>query len=132
MILRRYLRAVVRLGAYLLPEYFVIVVGLGAFSGWLLPLAHSATNWGFGGVVVAAVGGTILVIPTAAELPIIIGLIAVGFPSAVTGTLVIALPALSLASMAMVGRALSWRVTTAMAGAVALFALAAGGLVAVL
>ena len=128
----RYLRAVVRLGAYLLPEYFTMVFALGAFSGWLLPLSHSATSWGFGAVVVAAVAGTILVIPTAGELPIIIGLIALGFPIAVTGALVIALPALSLASMAMVGRALSWRVTVTMGGAVVLFALAAAGLTAAL
>lgn len=130
--LARYLRAVVRLLIYLLPEYFLIVFGLGAFSGWLLPFSQSAIDWGFGAVVVAAVAGTILVIPTAAELPIIISLVALGFPTAVTGALVIALPALSLASMAMVGRALSWRVTATMACAVALSALAAGGLAAAL
>ena len=67
-------------------------------------------------------------IPTGAELPIIIGLAALGFPIAVTAALVIALPALSLASVAMVGRALSWRVTATMTGAVALCAIAAGGL----
>jgi uncharacterized membrane protein YraQ (UPF0718 family) len=128
----RYLRAVLRLGAYLIPEYLILVLALGAFSGWLFPLSHSAVGWGFGAVIVAAVAGTILVIPTAAELPIIIGLTALGFPIAVTGALVIALPALSLASMAMVGRSLSWRVTITMAAAVALFSLAAGGLAAAL
>lgn len=126
--LSRYLRAAVRLGVYLLPEYFIVVIALGAFSGWLLPLSHSAVSWGFGAVVVAAVAGTLLVIPTAGELPIIVGLIALGFPMAVTGALVIALPALSLASIAMVGRALSWRVTATMAAVVMLVAVAAGGL----
>lgn len=128
----RYLRAVVRLGAYLIPEYFVVVLGLGAFGGWLLPLSHAATSWGFGAVVVAAVAGTILVIPTAAELPIIIGLTALGFPIAVTGALVIALPALSLASAAMVGRAMSWRVTGAMMAVVMVSSVVAAGLASAL
>ncbi len=44
------------------------------------------------------------------------------------GTLLITLPAISLPSMAMAGRALSWRVTAALAGAVALTGVAAGGL----
>lgn len=130
--LARYLRAVTRLGGYLLPEYFIVVVALGAFGGWLLPFSHAALGWGFGAVVVAAVAGTIVVIPTGAELPFIVGLSALGFPLAVTGALLIALPALSLASIAMVGRALSWRVTATMAAAVAVFALVAGGLTAVL
>jgi uncharacterized membrane protein YraQ (UPF0718 family) len=128
----RYLRAVLRLGVFLLPEYFVVVLGLGAFSGWLLPLSHSAVSWGVGAVVVAAAAGTLLVIPTAAELPIIVGLIGLGFPIAVTGALVIALPALSLASIAMVSRALSWRITATMAGAVMLFAVGGGALAAAL
>ncbi len=85
-----------------------------------------------GAVALAAAAGTLLVIPTGAELPIILGLLALGFPAGVTGALLISLPALSLASMAMVGRALSWRVTATMAGAVAVLALASGGLVAIL
>lgn len=130
--LARYLRAVARLAAYLLPEYFLVVLFLGAFRGWLLPVGHEAATWGFAAVVVAAVGGTILVIPTAAEIPIILGLLALGLPRDVTGTLLIALPALSLASMAMVGRWLSWRVTLAAAGVVAALSIVAGLLVAAL
>ena len=80
----RYFQSVTRLGAYLLPEYLVLGVALGGLSGWLLPLSHSAVSWGFGAVVVAAVAGTILVIPTGAELTIIIGLAALGFPIAVS------------------------------------------------
>lgn len=129
---RRYGREVLRLAAFLLPEYFVVVLALGAFRGWLLPLDHSTAAWGVGGVAVAAIAGTLLVIPTAAEVPIILGLVAVGLPISVTGALVVALPALSLASMAMVGRWLSWRVTGTMAGVVALAALAAGGLASLL
>lgn len=128
----RYVRAALRLGLYLVPEYFVVVLALGAFRGWLLPLGHSAAAWGFGAALVAAVGGTLLVIPTAAEIPIILSLVALGLPTDVTGTLVIALPAVSLASMSMVGRSLSWRVTATMAGTVAVASVVAGALVAAL
>lgn len=128
----RYVQAVGRLVVVLLPEYFVLVLALGAFGGWLLPLSHAAVGWGVGAVVVAAVAGTLLVIPTAGEIPIITGLVALGFPISVTGALLISLPALSLVSVAMVGRSLSWRVTATMAGAVAGGALAAGGLAALL
>lgn len=128
----RYLRAVLRLGLYLVPEYFLAVLALGAFRGWLLPLGHGAASWGFGAVVVAAVAGTVLVIPTAAEIPIILGLVVVGLPTDVTGALVVALPALSFASMAMVGRSLSWRVTVTMAATVAVASVGAGALVGAL
>lgn len=132
----RYARAVLRLVAVILPVYFLVVLAVGAFRGWLLPIGHGSAHWGTGAVVaamaVAAVGGTLLVIPTAAEVPVILGLLALGVPAVVAGVLLIALPAVSLPSMAMVGRSLSWR-TTAMAGvAVMLCALAAGGLVAAL
>lgn len=130
--LGRYVKAVARLAAFILPEYFVVVLALGALRGWLLPLGQAATSWGFGAAVVAAVAGTLLVIPTAAEIPIILGLVAIGMPAVVTGSLVVALPALSLPSVAMVGRSLSWRVTTAMLAAVTVAALSAGGLVAAL
>ncbi|MGH9107973.1 MAG: permease [Acidimicrobiales bacterium] len=124
----RYLRAVGRLVLLLVPEYFVVVVAVGAFRGWLFPLGHGAESWGVLAGLVAATAGTLLVIPTAAEIPIIVGLIAIGFSPLVTGALLISLPALSLPSMVMVGRALSARVTAATCLAVMACSLAAGGL----
>lgn len=133
--LRRYAWAVLRLAAIILPEYFVVVLAMGAFRGWLLPIGHSAT-WGAGAVglamVLAAVGGTLLVIPTAAEVPVILGLLAVGVPTLVVGVVLVALPAISLPSMAMVGRWISWRTTALTGVAVMLCALVAGALVAAL
>lgn len=133
--LRRYAWAVLRLAAIILPEYFIVVLAMGAFRGWLLPIGHSAA-WGAGAIglamVLAAVGGTLLVIPTAAEVPVILGLLAVGVPTLVVGVLLVALPAISLPSMAMVGRWISWRTTALTGAAVMLCALAAGALVAAL
>lgn len=128
----RYLRAVARFLVVLVPEYFVVVVAVGALRGWLFPFGHTATSWGVLAGLVAAAAGALLVIPTAAEIPIIVGLIALGFSPLVTGALLISLPALSLPSMVMVGRALSVRVTVAICLAVMACALAAGGLMAAL
>jgi uncharacterized membrane protein YraQ (UPF0718 family) len=132
----RYARAVLRLAAVILPVYFLVVLAVGAFRGWLLPIGHGGAHWGTGTVVaavaVAAVGGTLLVVPTAAEVPVIFGLLALGVPVVVAGVLLVALPAISLPSMAMVGRSLSWRTTATAGVAVVLCALAAGGLVAAL
>lgn len=128
----RYGRAVARFLVVLVPEYFVVVMAVGALRGWLFPFGHTATSWGVLAGLVAAAAGALLVIPTAAEIPIIVGLVALGFSPLVTGALLIALPALSLPSMVMVGRALSVRVTVAACLAVMACALAAGGLMVAL
>lgn len=124
----RYLRAVARLVLVLVPEYFVVVLGVGALRGWLFPFGHAAAGWGVAAAVVAAAAGALLVIPTGAEIPVIVGLIGLGFSPLVTGALLVSLPALSLPSMVMVGKALSVRVTAAMCLAVVACALGAGGL----
>lgn len=128
----RYIRSLLRLAVVLVPEYFVVVLAVGAFRGWLLPLGHAAATAGFWAVIVAAAAGTLLVIPTGAEIPVIVGLTAAGFGAGVTGAVLIALPAVSLPSMIMVGRALSGRVIAASAGAVVIASLAAAALLAAL
>lgn len=129
---RRFLTAIARLGVTLIPEYFVVVLLIGAFRGWLMPLGAATVHWGLLAVLIAAVAGLLIVIPTAGEIPVLLGLAAVGVSPAVLGALLIALPAISLPSMAMVGRTLTWRVVAVTAGGVAVFALLAGGLLAAL
>lgn len=124
----RFLRALLRLSVTLVPEYLIVVLALGAFRGWLFPLDGSAVSWGIAAVLVAAILGTLVVIPTAGEIPIVQGLAAAGVGAGVLGALLICLPALSLVSIVMVGRALSWRVTAAMAAGVVLCAMFAGAL----
>ena len=120
----RFARALGRLSLTLVPEYFLVVVALGAFRGWLFPLGANAAHWGILAVILAAIAGTLMVIPTAGEIPILQGLAALGVGSGPVGALLITLPAISLPSMAMVGRALSWRVTAILAGAVMVTGLA--------
>jgi uncharacterized protein len=116
-----YLRALGRLLLVLVPEYFVVVFLVGALHGWLVPaLSGSAV---LVAVLVAAVVGTLMVIPTSGELPVIAALVAAGVAPGVPAALLIALPAISLPSMVMVGRALSWSRTVVVAGCVVVAAL---------
>lgn len=128
----RYLLALARLCATLLPEYLVVVFLLGLFRGWIFPFDGSARHWGVLAVVVAAVLGTLIVLPTDGEIPIVQGLAAAGVAASAQGALLIALPAISLVSMAMVVRQLSVRVTVAAAIGVATVSIGAGLLLAVL
>ena len=63
--------------------------------------------------------GTMLVIPTAGEIPILLGHFRSGVGTGVLGALLTTLPAVSLPSMAMVDRVTSVKVTVVVAAAVA-------------
>lgn len=124
----RFGKSLLRLTVTLIPEYLVAVFLIGLLRGWLFPFDASGTHWGLLAVMGAAVVGTLIVIPTAGEIPILQGLQALGVGSGVLGALLITLPAISLPSIAMASRTLKWRVTTTMAVAVAITGIAAGGL----
>ncbi|WP_250004905.1 permease [Actinoplanes sp. M2I2] len=114
--LRRYGRALFRSSVILVPEYLVVVMLIGAFRGWLLPLGGSS---GIVVVLMAALVGTALVVPTAGEIPVAQGLALAGLSLGGVGALLVTLPAVSLPGMIMVGRAFGWRVTVATAGVAA-------------
>ena len=84
---RRFVTAVGRLGITLVPEYVVVVLLIGSFRGWLLPLGADTVHWGVLAVLIAAVAGVLVVIPTAGEIPVLLGLAAVGTSPAVLGAL---------------------------------------------
>ena len=121
----RFGKAFARLALVLIPEYLVVVMLIGGFGGWLFPLSSGSTNH-LAATGAAVVLGTLLVIPTAGEIPLAQGLSTAGFGLGVVGALLITLPAVSLPSMVMVGRALTWRVTVAVACVVAVAGLVAG------
>ncbi|WP_082956410.1 permease [Mycobacterium sp. E787] len=109
-------RALLRLGLFLLPEYAILVLLVGAFRGWLLTLTglpHRGPLTGLLMVVLAAVVGTLLVIPTAGEIPILHGLALLGVSSGTLGALLITLPAVSAPGIAMVARSFGWKATAA-------------------
>lgn len=114
----RFLRSLSRFTLILVPEHLIMVFLMGLLSPWFAGLYGIEGQIGAIAILIAAVVGTLLVIPTGGEIPIIAGLLAVGAGAGTTGALLIALPALSIPSMVMVGKALGWRATTAMAAAV--------------
>jgi len=122
----RFARSLLRLAVVLIPLYLVVLYVVGFFSGWLSDFAGLDARLGIVAVLVCAVIGTLLVIPTGGEIPVILALTAVGVGAGTAGALLITLPALSLPSMLMVGRALSWRITLAMAVVVAVAGLLGG------
>jgi uncharacterized membrane protein YraQ (UPF0718 family) len=128
---KRFGKALLRLSVVLVPEYLVIVLLIGAFRGWLFPVGATLGS-GVLVVVLAAVVGTLLVIPTAGEIPILQGLALAGVALGPIGALLVTLPAVSLPGVAMVGRALGWRTTALTAAMVAVGGLLGAGLLAVL
>lgn len=125
---RRFLLALGRLSVTLLPEYLAIVLLLGGLRGWLFPVGHDLAAWGVLAVVLFAAVGTLFVVPTAGEIPIIQGLLAAGVGIGPAGALLLTLPAVSLPSMVMVGRSFGLRVLAALAGAVVLLGVVTAGL----
>ncbi|MGO9382613.1 MAG: permease [Mycobacterium sp.] len=112
---RRFVRVLLRLCLFLLPEYAVIVLVLRAFRGSILTLTrlpHNGLLYGLLIVVLAAIVGTLMVIPTAGEIPILQGLALLGVSSGALGALLITLPAVSAPGVAMVARSFGWKATT--------------------
>ncbi len=104
--LRAYLAALWRLASRLVPEYFLLVFALGATRAWLFPaMTPVIGHAGWLPPLLAAIG-TLFVIPTAGEVPIVQVLQHVGLGSAGAAALLVTLPAVSLPSLVMLGRAL--------------------------
>jgi uncharacterized membrane protein YraQ (UPF0718 family) len=117
-------RELVTLAVKLVPEYFIIVLLLGAIRAWLFPVlgAHDGVLW----VVAMAVAGTLFVIPTAGEVPIVQAMFALGMGAGPAGALIMTLPAASLPSLAMLGRVFSMRTRLVIAAGVVLTGIIAG------
>jgi uncharacterized protein len=127
----RFGRTLLRLSLVLLPEYLIVVMLIGAFRGWLFPIGDTLGS-GLPAVAIAACVGTLLVIPTAGEIPVLLGLAIAGVAAGPIGALLLTLPAVSLPGIAMVGRALGWRTTAATTAVVAVGGLLGAVLLTVL
>jgi len=77
----RFARALVRMTVRLVPEYLLLVFVLGALRGALFPLGHDLASWGLSGVIVLAVAGTLLAVPTGGEIAVVAALLAAGAPA---------------------------------------------------
>lgn len=126
----RFARTLWRLCLGLLPEYAVIVLVLGAVRAFLFPAVTPSVAHAFWLVLLLAVTGTLMVIPTAGEIPIISSFMVLGLSAAGSAALMITLPAISLPSLVMVGRALPRRVLLFVTAAVITAGLATAAIAA--
>lgn len=126
----RWLAIFARMAVWLIPEYVVLVLLLGAARAWLFPHAGPEIGNGLGWMLAFAVAGTLFVIPTAGEVPIVQAMLSLGVGVGPAGVLLMALPPISVPSLAIVGRSFSLRLLVAVSvGVVAVGVV--GGLAAV-
>jgi uncharacterized membrane protein YraQ (UPF0718 family) len=123
-LLARWGRELMTLTIGLVPEYLVLVLLLGAARAWLFPVlgAHDDIYW----IVAMALAGTLFVIPTAGEVPIVQAMFALGMGVGPAAALIMTLPAVSLPSLAMLGRVFSLQTRLVIASGVALSGIVAG------
>jgi uncharacterized membrane protein YraQ (UPF0718 family) len=116
----------------LIPEYLVLVFALGALRAWLFPEMTPAIGHAVWLIPALAAAGTLFVIPTAGEVPIIQVLQHFGLAAGGAAALLITLPAVSLPSLAMLGRVLPLRSLLVLGLGTFLFGLLAAALAAAL
>lgn len=123
-ILMRWLQEFITLGVKLLPEYLILVLLLGACRAWLFPVfgADDTMLW----IVAMALAGTLFVIPTAGEVPIVQAMLALGMGAGPAAALIMTLPAISLPSLTMLGSVFSLQVRLLIAASVVFTGIMAG------
>lgn len=110
----------------LLPVYFLSVLLLGALRAWLFPAISPDASHGILAIIGFAIAGTLFVIPTAGEIPIIQTLRNFGIGTGPAAALLITLPVISIPSILMVKRVFSWRVIGFVTASVVVLGVAAG------
>jgi uncharacterized protein len=128
----RWIKILGRMSVRLIPEYIVLVLLLGAARAWLFP--HIGPDIGNGAlwIVAFAVAGTLFVIPTAGEVPIIQAMLSLGMAAGPAGALLMTLPPVSVPSLAMLARSFPPRVLAFVAVSVVIFGIVSGGVAAAL
>jgi len=93
-----------RISVSVLPVYILLVLVVGALRSWLFPAIDFAHADGLLWVLGLAIAGTLFVIPTAGEVPIIQTMMHYGLGLGPAFALLLTLPAISAPSMAMIWR----------------------------
>jgi hypothetical protein len=125
----RWAKVLLRMVVLLVPEYLVVVLLVGAAQAFVFPHLEFSSLGAGGGILLAlwlAVAGTLFVIPTAGEIPIVQTLTAAGLGPLGAGVLFTTLPAISLPSLVMAGWVFPKRVLASLALWVALMGLVRG------
>ena len=103
----------------IVPGYVVIVLLLGFARAWLFTPTLTLANGGILALLVLAIIGTLFVIPTGAEVPIIQTLMGLGMGAAPAIALLVTLPTLSLPTAYIVRQVFPVRVLAGALGIVA-------------
>ncbi|GAA3763772.1 hypothetical protein HDA32_002343 [Spinactinospora alkalitolerans] len=122
--LRRFGRSLARLARTLLPDYLIVVLAAGIAQTWL-----AALDWDTAAapmLVLAAVGGALLIVPLAAEIPVAAALHRAGAVPGVAGAFLVTLPVLSLPALLMLRAVVPPRGLVALAAAVVAIGAATG------
>jgi uncharacterized membrane protein YraQ (UPF0718 family) len=123
-----WIRILGRMVIRLIPEYVILVLVLGASRAWLFPTIGPGIDNHIMWILAFAVAGMLFVIPTAGEIPIIQGMLALGMGVGPAGALLMTLAPISLPSMAMLAKSFPPRVLALVGAAVVLFGVAGGAL----
>jgi len=122
----RWIEIFVRMAVRLIPEYIILVLLLGAARAWMFPQIGPEIGNHILWIVAFAIPGTLFVIPTAGEVPIIQAMLALGMGVGPAGALLMTLPPVSLPSLAMVYRSFRLQTLIFVAAAVTAFGIVAG------
>lgn len=125
---KRWMSALFPLIRDTIPAYLIIVVILGAVRAWLFPAIGMAWANSLLAVIGLAIAGTLFIIPTAGEIPIVQSLMAFGLGVGPGVALLITLPAISLPSLIMVRRVFPTKVLFFVAASVALAGILSGAI----
>ena len=110
----------------LLPGYIIIVFLLGGLRAWLFPPGLTIHASGMGAIALLSAIGTLFVIPTAGEIPIVQTLMHAGMSPGPATALLMTLPAISLPSLFIVRKVFPGRVLAAVLACVFAVGIVAG------
>lgn len=113
--LERWSRSLWQLFWSTIPVYILAVLALGAARVWLFPHVDGAMGNSLLWLVPLAIAGTLFVIPTAAEIPIVQTMMSLGLGTAPAVALLMTLPSVSLPSLLMLRKSFDTRVLVTVA-----------------
>ncbi|MCY0900714.1 MAG: permease [Firmicutes bacterium] len=125
-LVQRFVRQLGAISLSVLPLYIVLVLVVGAMRAWLFPAIDFSHATGLLWIVGLTLAGTVFVIPTAGEVPIIQTLMQYGLGLGPAYALLLTLPAISAPSMAMVWRHFPAKAMLLAAGSTVLIGIVAG------
>ncbi|PKH12958.1 permease [Pseudomonas fluorescens] len=124
--LTRWLRTLWQLFWSTIPVYILAVLILGAARVWLFPHVDGAMADSLVWLVPLAIVGTLFVIPTAAEIPIVQTMMTLGMGTGPAVALLMTLPSVSLPSLLMLRKDFDARVLVTVAGLTMLMGVVCG------